>query len=413
YIYDQLISRGLTHIAAVSGESSRIWDLEGETKDLTAILERFAPYTKLFLEKEWPAFSPSEEALSKAEQFIEWQQWMTQQKNKRSLKNLENPINILITTDTLSEGQNLQDCDMVINYDIHWNPVRIIQRMGRIDRLGSPNSIVYGINFWPSNDINSYLNLQSRIEQRMAAMRLAGAEVQNDFSDTFQSIIKDEALDRRETEKMLRQMEITWKDIDINERQMSLDKLSLERFRADLLGKLRENEAFYKQLPKGIFSGFAGDSQSCPSEGIIALLGYPSKPPKALDYHYREYHVLYLNQNGKSLLMNQSEVLDTLALHKDAPRLVPLTIDKGDPIAIAPYQKSLEAWLIEQGNSEETLEDGTKIIRIGAEGKDLIARLKTGDSKAISRVREDLTADEKFQPQRFDLIAWDIVSLQE
>ncbi|MCK5345318.1 MAG: ATP-dependent helicase, partial [Candidatus Heimdallarchaeota archaeon] len=106
-------------------------------------------------------------------------------------------IDVLIGTDCISEGQNLQDCDYVINYDIHWNPVRIIQRMGRIDRIGSPNKKIFGINFWPSNNINTYLNLQGRIEQRMAAMKLAGAEVDHRFSETFAEIIHDESLDQK------------------------------------------------------------------------------------------------------------------------------------------------------------------------------------------------------------------------
>src|SRR5690606_31021582 len=90
---------------------------------------------------------------------------------------LANPVDVLIATDCLSEGQNLQDADTVVNYDIHWNPVRIIQRMGRIDRLGSPNlkDGIFGINFWPSTDIDGYINLREKVENRIAAIRLAGA----------------------------------------------------------------------------------------------------------------------------------------------------------------------------------------------------------------------------------------------
>ena len=77
-------------------------------------------------------------------------------------------IDLLIGTDCISEGQNLQDCDTVVNYDIHWNPVRIIQRFGRIDRIGSLNHAVALINFWPTPDLNEYLNLRSRVEARMA-----------------------------------------------------------------------------------------------------------------------------------------------------------------------------------------------------------------------------------------------------
>lgn len=76
-------------------------------------------------------------------------------------------LDILIATDCISEGQNLQDCDYLINYDIHWNPVRIIQRFGRIDRIGSRNQVIQLVNFWPDMDLDEYINLKSRVETRM------------------------------------------------------------------------------------------------------------------------------------------------------------------------------------------------------------------------------------------------------
>ena len=76
-------------------------------------------------------------------------------------------IDILIATDCISEGQNLQDCDTLVNYDIHWNPVRIIQRFGRIDRIGSINNVIQLINFWPQVSLDDYINLKSRVEGRM------------------------------------------------------------------------------------------------------------------------------------------------------------------------------------------------------------------------------------------------------
>lgn len=208
YLFDQLIARGFDKVAVVSGDSSKIWNEEGETKKFEPILERFAPFTKLFREKEWP-FEPSSKDISVATQFNEWQTWIAEN-DKRTYHKLQNPIEILIATDTLSEGQNLQDCDLVVNYDIHWNPVRVIQRMGRIDRLGSPNNKIFGINFWPSNNINSYLNLQGRIEQRMAAMKLAGAEVHLDFSDTFKEMAEDDNLEQKQKARMMEQMQSSW-----------------------------------------------------------------------------------------------------------------------------------------------------------------------------------------------------------
>ena len=87
---------------------------------------------------------------------------------------MDGEIDLLIATDCISEGQNLQDCDTVLNYDIHWNPVRIIQRFGRIDRIGSRNRSVRMINYWPTKDMDAYLRLQSRVEARMALADAAG-----------------------------------------------------------------------------------------------------------------------------------------------------------------------------------------------------------------------------------------------
>ena len=166
YLFDQLKARGFINLAMVSGSGSLTSDSDEETKNFEPILERFAPYTKLYKEKEWDFDSEKH----KSNAYQEWIRWIADN-HPKTYQKLQNPIDILIATDALSEGQNLQDADMVINYDIHWNPVRIIQRMGRIDRLGSPNQKIYGINFWPSNNINNYLELQGSIEQRMAAMK--------------------------------------------------------------------------------------------------------------------------------------------------------------------------------------------------------------------------------------------------
>ena len=78
-------------------------------------------------------------------------------------------IDVLIATDCISEGQNLQDCDYLINYDIHWNPVRIIQRFGRVDRIGSRNACIQLVNFWPDVSLDEYINLKARVESRMKA----------------------------------------------------------------------------------------------------------------------------------------------------------------------------------------------------------------------------------------------------
>lgn len=407
YLYEQLTARGFEKVAAVSGDSSKIWNEEGETKKYEQILERFAPFTKLFREKEW-AFESSNKDISMNKQFDEWQHWIAEN-DIHTYKKLQNPIEVLIATDVLSEGQNLQDCDLVINYDIHWNPVRVIQRMGRIDRLGSPNKEIFGINFWPSNNINSYLNLQGRIEQRMAAMKLAGSEVHLDFSDTFKEMAEDESLEQKQKARMLEQMQSSWDEIE-TEKSLGFDDFSLETFRQELLEELRKNELFYKSLPNGIYTGFKAISEVCPEEGMIALLGYPSKPAKATNFVYRGYELIYIDHSGKSVFLNQKEVLNSLAKHKEEVRYVPKTIDQGEPKFIESLSAALFAWLKSQETEEEVQEDGTVKQKMGKASLDMLNKLKSGSKTAIQKLKEEGSASQKFNKDNFDLITWFIIS---
>src|SRR5690606_22953349 len=98
---------------------------------------------------------------------------------------LKEEIDILIATDGISEGQNLQDCDYLVNYDIHWNPVRIIQRFGRIDRLGSKNNAIQLVNFWPNMELDEYINLEARVSGRMVLLDISATGEENviEFSD--------------------------------------------------------------------------------------------------------------------------------------------------------------------------------------------------------------------------------------
>ncbi|MBK8873554.1 MAG: hypothetical protein IPN13_06355 [Bacteroidetes bacterium] len=371
------------------------------------MLERFAPFTKLFREKEWQ-FEPSSKEISLNQQFDEWQHWIAEN-DKRTYEKLQNPIDILIATDALSEGQNLQDCDLVINYDIHWNPVRVIQRMGRIDRLGSPNTKIFGINFWPSNNINSYLNLQGRIEQRMAAMKLAGSEVHLDFSDTFKEMAEDENLEQKQKARMLEQMQSSWEEID-TEKSLGFDDFSLETFRQELLEELKKNEQFYKSLPNGIYTGFKAIQEVCPQEGMIALLGYPSKPTKSTNFEYKGYELIYIDHSGKSVFLNQKEVLDALAKHKEEIRYVPKAIDQGEPKSIEHLSAALSAWLKSQATEEEVQEDGTVKQKMGKASLDMLNKLKSGSKTTIQKIKDEGSASQKFNKDNFDLITWFIIS---
>jgi superfamily II DNA or RNA helicase len=410
YLFEQLKSRGFERLAVITGSGSKTSDLEEEFANFEPILERFAPYTKLFMEKEW-AFRSENTGMNAYHDWIEW----CHLAQPKTYEKIRKPIDILIATDALSEGQNLQDADMVINYDIHWNPVRIIQRLGRIDRLNSPNQIIFGINFWPSNNINSYLNLQGRIEQRMAAMRLTGAEVDPHFSDSFHEMAHDESLDQRMKNRMMEKMQVTFDDLE-GEDTFGFDNLSLESYRQDLQAEYEKDKEKYRRMPKAVYTGFRGDSQPCPEEGLIALLGYPSKPPKTPEHTYRVFDLIYINKQGKQVLLNQKEVLDALAYHNNKyqevwERFVPVEIDRGEEAAIQELVNALKTWLDSQASEEELQEDGTTRKVMGKEAKDLLSKLRKGDKEALLRVKQNIRVDEKYRLDNFDLITWFLVSV--
>ncbi|GJQ64527.1 MAG: helicase [Melioribacteraceae bacterium] len=161
-------------------------------------------------------------------------------------------IDILIGTDCISEGQNLQDCDYLINYDIHWNPVRIIQRFGRIDRLGSTNKTIRLVNFWPTKDLDNYINLKERVESRMALVDVA-ATGEDDIlnSDQIKDLVDEDMKYRNRQLKKLRE-EIL--DIEDMEEGLSLTDFSLDDFRIDLLGYIEQNKQKLHEAPLGLYA---------------------------------------------------------------------------------------------------------------------------------------------------------------
>lgn len=163
----------------------------------------------------------------------------------------EGEIDILIATDCISEGQNLQDCDYLVNYDIHWNPVRIIQRFGRIDRLGSTNTQIQLVNFWPTPDLNKYINLKERVESRMALVDLA-ATGEDDLLNTAQ--IRDlltEELSYREKQLLRLKDEVL--DLEEMDDNLSLSEFTLDDFRIELLNYLEANQQALKNAPMGLY----------------------------------------------------------------------------------------------------------------------------------------------------------------
>ncbi len=160
-------------------------------------------------------------------------------------------IDLLIATDCISEGQNLQDCDYLINYDIHWNPVRIIQRFGRIDRIGSKNKKIHLINFWPTPELDEYINLKPRVEARMALVNLTATG-----DDDLLSLQQKESMEQVWThrDEQLRRMQTDILDFEDIEEQLNLNQFTLDDFRAQLLNYLRENEAKLRDAPLGLYA---------------------------------------------------------------------------------------------------------------------------------------------------------------
>lgn len=161
-------------------------------------------------------------------------------------------IDLLIATDCISEGQNLQDCDLLVNYDIHWNPVRIIQRFGRIDRIGSRNDSVQLVNFWPVADLDHYLGLKLRVEARMALADLAATQTDNLLDPgQLEDLIKEDLLFRDRQLKRLKDEILDLEDLD---NSVSLTDFSLDEFRMDLLRYLEANRAELERAGEGVYA---------------------------------------------------------------------------------------------------------------------------------------------------------------
>lgn len=175
-------------------------------------------------------------------------------KKRNLLKGLpqEGEIDLLIATDCISEGQNLQDCDFLINYDIHWNPVRIIQRFGRIDRLGSKNEKIQLVNFWPTKDLDNYINLKERVEARMALVDVTATADDNVLAtDQIEELIED---DLKYRNKQLKKLKDEVLDLEDMSESISLTDFTLDDFRIELLSFLENNRQKLTDAPFGLYA---------------------------------------------------------------------------------------------------------------------------------------------------------------
>lgn len=213
-------------------------------------------------------------------------------------------IDILIGTDCISEGQNLQDCDTVINYDIHWNPVRIIQRFGRIDRIGSTNAQVQLVNFWPDIDLDDYINLKERVENRMVIADLAATADDNVLTQDSDAEFRREQLRRMQTEVV---------ELEEARTGISITDLGLNDFRMDLVAYARENGDL-EEAPKGLHAVIPAEPARGLQPGALFALRIVNAD-SALSRHNRlhPYYLVYVDTEGQ-----------VLADHMEAKRLLDL-----------------------------------------------------------------------------------------
>ncbi len=173
----------------------------------------------------------------------------------------EGEIDILIATDCISEGQNLQDCDYLINYDIHWNPVRIIQRFGRIDRLGSINNEIQLVNFWPTKDLDNYINLKERVEARMALVDVIATGEDNILNtEQIAELISEDLKYRNRQLKKLKEEVLDLEDMD---ETVSLTDFTLDDFRIELLNYIDANRRKLETAPFGLYAVVPSPSTDC------------------------------------------------------------------------------------------------------------------------------------------------------
>lgn len=216
-------------------------------------------------------------------------------------------IDILIATDCISEGQNLQDCDCVINYDIHWNPVRIIQRFGRVDRIGSKNESIQLINFWPDMDLDEYINLKGRVETRMK-ISIMSSTGDDDL------INAEEKGDLEYRKQQLKRLQDEVVDIEDMSTGISIMDLGLNEFRLDLLEYIKTHGDMDTK-PKGLHA-VVQSSEELP-EGVIFVLKNVNNSVN-IDNQNRihPFYMVYIGMDGDVICdyLNPKQLLDDIRL---------------------------------------------------------------------------------------------------
>ncbi|MEE1130253.1 MAG: helicase-related protein [Caryophanon sp.] len=267
YLYEQLSERFLhkqLHSALVVGSGANKCTLKGiRVKDLNDILINFSPKSK--------------------------------ERAKVDSK-LTDEIDILFATDCISEGQNLQDCDYLINYDIHWNPVRVIQRFGRIDRIGSTNTEIQLVNFWPNMDLDEYINLEERVKGRMKILNTS-ASGEEDILDTSSKEMNDLEY-RRNQLKALQNDVLNLEDVS---GAISITDLTYTDFKSDLTAALKSYKKELAAAPKGLYAVVSNKDLPEAKPGVIFCLKQ-HKEVAVESNSLAPYILLYVTDDGEAFI---------------------------------------------------------------------------------------------------------------
>jgi SNF2 family DNA or RNA helicase len=208
-------------------------------------------------------------------------------------------IDLLIATDCISEGQNLQDCDYLINFDIHWNPVRIIQRFGRIDRLGSKNDCIQLVNFYPPMELDEYINLVGRVKDRMIILDISATGEENVIAES--SEMKDLEYRRKQLQRLQKEV-IDLEDMSGN---VSLTDFTMDDFRVDLMNYINSNEHTVKSIKHHIFSMTKNENKNVEDEvkpGVIFCLKQINNFSTSTDKNaLHPFYLVYIQESGEVL----------------------------------------------------------------------------------------------------------------
>ena len=221
------------------------------------------------------------------------------------LPNVSEEIDVLIATDCISEGQNLQDCDFLINYDIHWNPVRIIQRFGRIDRIGSRNEVIQLVNYWPDMDLDEYIDLKGRVEARMKVSVMTSTGDDHPISP-------EEKGDLEYRRSQLKRLQEEVVDIEEMNTGISIMDLGLNEFRLDLLAYMQDNPNI-EHTPFGLHAVVPA-SPDCPPGVVYVLKNRNNNVNIDRKNRLHPFYMVYISDDSEVVVnhLSPKELLDRL-----------------------------------------------------------------------------------------------------